>query len=288
MDVILAMMNGWKNKMLDILKGLFVAETLTLSNGKQVKEKFKMTPYIIIVLVILVVLCGKFTNFDFDVLAKKGYNFFTILIKMVPPNFAYAKTILSPMIDTLTMSVLGTLTGALIALPVAFISSSNLNKNKFMLWIIRSILSIIRTVPVLVYALILTYIFNIGTFAGFLAISIFTFSIASKMIYEQIETVDMGPYEAMESTGANKIRCVWCAIMPQITAYYYSMILYNFEMNVRSAAILGYVGAGGIGLLLNENIGWRQYSNVGMILVVLIITVVAIESTSRWMRKKLG
>lgn len=273
--------------MLEKLKSLFVPSTFTLANGKVVKEKFNPAIYITIALAILVYITADFTGFSFSTILKRGDNFFNILAEMFPPAVDYTISIIDPMIDTLTMSLVGTLVGVVLALPVAFLNATNLNKNRFVVGTLRTILSLMRTIPVLVYALIAVYIFGVGPFAGTVAIAIFTFAIAAKMLYEQIETVDMGPVEALESTGANKVVASRYAVFPQIKPYYYSMVLYNFEMNVRSAAILGYVGAGGIGILLNENLGWREYQNVGMVLVVLIIVVLAIESTSRYIRGKL-
>ena len=98
----------------------------------------------------------------------------------------------------------------------------------------------------------------------------------------------MGPFEAMEAMGCTKIRAFIESVIPQILPGYLSNSLYCFEGNVRYAAILGYVGAGGIGLILNSEIGWRNYSRVGMILIILFITVVIIEYLSYWLREKLS
>ena len=274
--------------MFDKIKSLFVPSTYTLKSGAVVKEKFNPSIYIFILLVILVVMSMEFTGFNFEAFMKRGHNFWDILISMFPPTLEYFDVLIGPLVDTITMSIVGTLIGVVFALPMAFVNSTNIVKNKYVITILRTILSLLRTIPVLVYALISVYIFNPGPFAGTVAIAIFTFAIASKMLYEQIETVDMGPYEALESTGASTVRAVRCAIYPQIKPYYYSMILYNFEMNVRSAAILGYVGAGGIGVILSDTLGWREYANTGMVLICLIIVVIIIESTSRKIRGKLN
>lgn len=98
----------------------------------------------------------------------------------------------------------------------------------------------------------------------------------------------MGPFEAMEAVGATRVKAFVGSIMPQIMPSYLSICLYSLEINVRAAAILGYVGAGGIGLILNEKIGWREYDKVGMILVMLFITVVIIENVSKYIRERLG
>jgi phosphonate transport system permease protein len=146
----------------------------------------------------------------------------------------------------------------------------------------------VRTIPTLVSALIATYIFGLGTMAGTTAIAIFSFTYIGKLLYEQIETVDMGAFEAMEALGTNRFRAFIFAILPQIIPSYISISLFCFEGNVRYASILGYVGAGGLGLILNEKISWRQYDSVGMILIMLFLTVFIIESTSHYIRSKLS
>ena len=144
-----------------------------------------------------------------------------------------------------------------------------------------------RTLPTLVTALIATFVFGLGTLAGTIAIFLFTLSYIGKLLYEQIENIDMGSFEALESMGLTRLQSFRYAIVPEILPTYLSTSLFCFEGNVRYASILGYVGAGGLGLLLNERLGWRDYSSVGMILVILAITVFIIERTSEHFRKKL-
>jgi len=145
----------------------------------------------------------------------------------------------------------------------------------------------VRTLPTLVTALIATYIFGLGTMAGTVAIAVFTFAYVGKQLFEIIETVDMGPFEAMEAMGSTRVRTFWTAVLPQVLPTYLSVSLFCLEGNVRYASILGYVGAGGLGLLMNEKIGWREYDSVGMILIVLLATVLAVEWTSHAIRKRL-
>ena len=114
------------------------------------------------------------------------------------------------------------------------------------------------------------------------------FAYIGKILYEEIETVDMGPFEAMEALGANKFQAFWSACVPQILPVYLSHSLYCFEMNVRASAILGYVGAGGLGITINERIGWRDYNSLGMVLLSLFVVVVAIDFFSEYLRRKLS
>lgn len=266
---------------------LLPTKKMTLANGKVIEKPRSWTLIILILIVIATYYSVELTGFSFSVLVRRGEQFFVILKAMLPPNWEFVGQVIKPLVDTIKMSVLGTLIGALLAVPYAMLASMNLVRNALVSGVLKFILSLIRTIPTLVTALILTYIFGLGTFAGTIAISIFTFSFVGKQLYEMIETADMSPYESMEAMGANRIQSFWAAIKPQILPSYLSISLYTFEGNVRHAAILGYVGAGGIGIILNENIAWREYANVGMILICLFVTVAVIESLSSYFRKKL-
>lgn len=267
---------------------LFPPKEVQLPNGKTVKKPRSMALLITLLILVAMYYSVQMTGFDVAVLAKRGNRFFDILERMVPPNWSFFQSVLTPLFDTIKMSILGTFLGAFLAIPFAMIASNNLIHNKAITGTMKFLLSLIRTMPTLVSALILTFIFGLGTFAGTLAIATFTFSFVGKQLYELIETVDMSPYEAMEAAGANKLRSFVAAIQPQILPSYLSASLYTFEGNVRHAAILGYVGAGGLGIILNENLSWREYQNVGMILLCLFVTVVLIEFTSSYLRQKLS
>ncbi|MGO4938372.1 phosphonate ABC transporter, permease protein PhnE [Fundicoccus sp. Sow4_H7] len=266
---------------------LLPTKKMTLANGKVIEKPRSWTLIILILIVIATYYSVELTGFSFSVLVRRGEQFFVILKAMLPPNWEFVGQVIKPLVDTIKMSVLGTLIGAVLAVPYAMLASMNLVRNALVSGVLKFILSLIRTIPTLVTALILTYIFGLGTFAGTIAISIFTFSFVGKQLYEMIETADMSPYESMEAMGANRIQSFWAAIKPQILPSYLSISLYTFEGNVRHAAILGYVGAGGIGIILNENIAWREYANVGMILICLFVTVAVIESLSSYFRQKL-
>lgn len=266
---------------------IFKPKVITLENGKIVEEKRSRAPLICLIILAATWLSVEVTGFNFTTLVTRGDQFFVILRRMFPPRVDYITSIWTPLFDTIKMSLLGSFIGAVLAIPMALIASSNVIKNRVVIVIARFFLSIVRTLPTLVSALIATYIFGLGTTAGTTATAVFTFSYIGKLLYEQIETVDMGPFEAMEAMGAGKIRAFIYAILPQILPGYLSNSLYCFEGNVRYASILGYVGAGGLGLILNENIGWREYDKVGMILIILFITVVIIEYISHYLRSKL-
>lgn len=268
------------------IKSFITPPTITLDNGKEVQAPNRWNLVIGVVFIILLFLSAQITNFNLRLLLGGAKEFISFLQRMIPPNWSYLPTIVEPMIQTFAMSFLGTLFAALFTLPVAYLASGNMNTNVATGTTVRFIMSVFRTIPVLIIALIMTYIFGLGTFAGMVAIFLFTFSILTKMTYEQIELVDMGPFEASLSAGTSRFEAFCVAIVPQISGLYLSSILYNLEMNIRSAAVLGYVGAGGIGTLMNQNIGWRQYQNLATLLVVLLISVLLIEFLSRLLRKR--
>lgn len=262
-------------------------KTYRLANGKTVVRPRSWWPVILVVILAMLGLSVYITGFDIRVIAARGYQFFVIVGQMFPPDLNYTHAIWGPLFDTIRMSLFGSLIGAVLAVPFALLAASNIVKSRVVVVVSRALMSILRTVPSLVTALIATYLFGLGTLAGTTAIAVFTFAYVGKLLYEQIETTDMGAYEALEAAGAGSFRAFLRAIWPQVLPEYLSISLFCFEGNVRYASILGYVGAGGLGLLLNEKIGWREYSGVGMVLLMLLCTVFIIENVSQFLRSKL-
>ena len=267
---------------------VFKPQRIVLENGHTVLRKRSRTPAIVLLLAVAAYLSLKATGFSMSVVINKFSKMLDLLVKIFQPNWEFFPKVVSPLVDTIKMSILGTVIGCVIALPVAILASSNINKNIVVVSIFRFILALIRTLPTLIIALVCALIFSLGTFSGTIAIAIFTFGIVAKMLFESIETIDMGPFEAMEALGANKFQAFWSACVPQILPVYLSHSLYCFEMNVRASAILGYVGAGGLGITINERIGWRDYSSLGVVLLSLFVVVVAIDFFSEYLRRKLS
>lgn len=267
---------------------IFKPKTYTLENGKTVKQRASRTPIVLLAVLIATYASFRTTGADLSLIISRGNEFFVIIIGMFPPNFKFISNVWGPLFDTIQMSVLGSLAGALSAIPLALLSSSNIIKNRFVNGFFKFFLSILRTLPTLVLALIFTFLFGLGTMAGMLSIFIFTSSYVGKLMYEHIENVDMGAFEAHESMGLKKVEAFRYAIIPEILPTYLSVSLYAFEGNIRYAAILGYVGAGGIGLVLQERLGWREYQSVGMVLFVLMVVVFIIERISEYFRRQLS
>jgi phosphonate transport system permease protein len=278
-----------------LLDRLIPPKTITLPNGHTVQKPVSRAPLITVIVVAAVWISAYVTGFNFQIIIERGYQLGYILGRIFQPNWSYfggdaanTQKLLGALFDTIKMSIMGSVIGATLALPIAVLSSTNINKNGVVVWAFRILLMIIRTLPTLIIAKFAALVFGLGTFAGTVAIVVFTFGVVAKMMYESIETIDMGAFEATESFGANKFQSFWSACMPQILPTYLSYCLYSLEMNIRAAAILGYVGAGGLGILINEFIGWRDYESLGAVLLALFVVVFIIENTSQFLRKKLS
>ena len=267
---------------------IFKPEIITLENGHTVRRRRSRTPFIVAALVLVIIWALKMTEFDFMVIIERFTKMLDLLKKIFQPDWSFFPKVVAPLMDTIKMSILGTVIGCAVALPVSILASSNINPSVPVVSFFRFILALIRTLPTLVIALVCALIFSLGTFSGTVAIAIFTFGVVAKMLYESIETIDMGPFEAMEALGGNKFEAFWSACVPQILPVYLSHCLYCFEMNIRASAILGYVGAGGLGITINERIGWRDYESLGTVLLTLFVVVTAIEFFSAYLRKKLS
>lgn len=267
---------------------IFKPKLITLPSGHSVVKRASRTPFYTVIIVLLIYFSAKATGLNFIKIASRIDQFTKILSQIFHPDFSYFENVKKPLIDTIQMSVLGSLFGSLIALPYAIFASTNINRNKVVVGILRFVLNIVRTLPTLIIASMCALIYGLGTFAGTVAISIFTFGVVCRMLYESIETIDMGAFEAMISMGATRLQAFWSACMPQILPTYISHCIYSFEINIRAASILGYVGAGGLGIIISERIGWRDYNGLGMVLLSLFVVVFIIENLGQYLRRKLS
>ena len=158
--------------MLDKIKNIFKPKKIILSDGREIQPPTPIAPFVILGLVLAIIVSANVTGFNFETIIKRGHQFFVILKDMFHPDFGYAKAVVSPLIETIKISILGSMIGSFVAIPFAMLCSVNINKSKIVLNLVRVIMSITRTLPTLIIALIATYIFGLGTFAGTVAISI--------------------------------------------------------------------------------------------------------------------
>ncbi|WP_373232510.1 phosphonate ABC transporter, permease protein PhnE [Cohnella sp.] len=209
------------------------------------------------------------------------------ITKMFPPDWEYIRVVIKPMVETVQMAILGTTFGAILAFPVAFLAAGNVTRPWFLRAPARFILNLTRTIPDLLFAAFFATIVGYGPVAGMLALTFFSFGILSKWAYESVETIDHGPMEAMTAVGANKLQWIHYGVLPQVTTQFIGFVMYMFEINIRAAAILGYVGAGGIGIYLNRTLGMFRYDQTFIIILFTLIIVLVIDAVSSRIRGKL-
>ena len=189
--------------------------------------------------------------------------------------------------ETILISYVGTLIGAVLAFALNFFAAENTSPAPWLRFVVRRALEFARTVPGIVFALIFVIAFGLGPMAGVLAIAIHSTGALGKLFSEIVENADMKPVEGVRSTGASWISCMRFAVLPQVTAGYASYALLRFEINVREASVMGFVGAGGIGQELVVAIRKFYYSDVSAILVTIIVTVFLIDIGTGWLRARL-
>ena len=189
--------------------------------------------------------------------------------------------------ETILASYVGTLIGAVWAFVLNFFAAENTSPAQWLRFIVRRLLEFARTVPSIVFALIFVIAFGLGPMAGVLAIAIHSTGALGKQFSEVVENADMKPVEGVQSTGASWISCMRFAVLPQVIAGYASYALLRFEINVREASVMGFVGAGGIGQELVVAIRKFYYSDVSAILVMIVVTVFCIDISTGWLRARL-
>ena len=207
--------------------------------------------------------------------------------RMMPPDMVYALQpgILYRVVETIEMTFLGAFIGTLIAIVVAWLAAWNVTPNKRYLYPLgRGILVMARAVPVLIWGMLLVAIIGFGPMAGVIALTLLTISFAGKLMSEQVEAIDMGPVEAMRATGASSIKVYIFGVIPQVKPAWIGIMIYNWDSIFRASTVLGFVGAGGLGIYLRMNIQELEYENAMGVIALIICLVIVSEITSHFLR----
>lgn len=202
-------------------------------------------------------------------------------------RFGYLGKCLSLMLDTVEMALWGTLLAVLLAVPLAIAGARGYTSGRWLYLGARGVCSLVRAVPELIVALILVVMYGPGPVAGILALGLHTSGFLGKFFADDIENADPGPQEALRATGGNRIQVLRLAVLPQIMPQVIAYVQYILERNVRTATILGVVGAGGIGFELMARFRNGEYDSVATILLVIFLAVFLLEQATQALRKKL-
>jgi phosphonate transport system permease protein len=202
------------------------------------------------------------------------------------PNLRDWPTYAEQMLETVQMALWGTALAVLFGMPFAILSAANVCP-QWMVQPVRRLMDACRAINEIVFALLFVVAVGLGPLAGILALAIHNIGIVAKLFSEAVESIDPRPVEGIRATGANRLQEVIFGIVPQVMPLWSSFTLYRFETNVRSATVLGIVGAGGIGQSLYENIRAFQYAETATIVMIVVLTVMLIDLLSARIRKLL-
>ncbi|MEL6233011.1 MAG: phosphonate ABC transporter, permease protein PhnE [Pseudomonadota bacterium] len=191
------------------------------------------------------------------------------------------------LILTLNMALLSTFLGFVTAVVLACFASQNIVRNKAVVTFTRRVMDLLRSFPEIVIALVFLYLMGKSLLPAVIAIWIHTAGALGKLFSEAIENIDPKPLEGLQSTGAGWISRIRFGVLPQVSPLFFSYGILRLEINVRASTILGFFGAGGIGQALSNNIQWRDGGRVTAIFVLLVVTIIALDYLSDWIRSKL-
>lgn len=236
--------------------------------------------------VLLALLAGSWEGADMrpGALFADAGNMATYAAGFFPPNFHDWRIYAHEMVVTLQIALWGTVLAVICAIPFGLLSSANIAP----VWVyqpIRRLMDSARAINEMVFAMLFIVAVGLGPFAGVLALWVHTTGILAKLFAEAVESIDSQPVEGIRATGANALEEIVYGVIPQVLPLWISYSLYRFESNVRSASVVGMVGAGGIGVILWEIIRGFQYAETAAVMIIIIVTVTLIDLISARIRK---
>ncbi|MCE7511215.1 phosphonate ABC transporter, permease protein PhnE [Alloalcanivorax xenomutans] len=212
-------------------------------------------------------------------------NMATFLGDFFPPDFSEWRYYFSEMVTTVQIAIWGTFLAIIFAIPFAILSSENLVP----WWVcqpVRRLMDASRAINEMVFAMLFVVAVGLGPFAGVMALFVHTTGVLAKLFSEAVEAIDPGPVEGVRATGATSLQEIIFGVIPQVMPLWISYSLYRFESNVRSATVVGMVGAGGIGVILWESMRGFMFAQTCAVMIVIIVVVTALDIASQWIRKR--
>ncbi|XOY54775.1 MAG: phosphonate ABC transporter, permease protein PhnE [Rhodobacterales bacterium] len=227
------------------------------------------------------------SDISFDRLMRGANNLVRFVGQAVPPDFTRMPNIADAMLETMNIAIVGVTFGCLFSIPLAILAARNTAPTMLVRTIARFVISVARTIPDLIWALIFVVTVGLGPLAGILAIIMDTIGFAARFYSERFEEVQKGPAEALTATGAGRLSVIFGAILPESFASITATSLFSVEKAIRSAVTLGLVGAGGIGVELSTAMRLFRYDQAAAIILVILVVVIGFEQLSSMIRKRI-
>lgn len=222
---------------------------------------------------------------DFGTLANGIPAIMTLVSESLPPDFTNIADWLSPLADTLAMSIAGTALAVSFSLPLAFLAARTTSPHPAVFHLTRTLLNALRSVPELIMGIIFVAAVGFGALPGVLALGLHSIGMVGKFFAEAIEHVDDAPVEAARAAGASPLQVLYHAVLPQVMPQFADVSIYRWEYNFRASTVMGMVGAGGIGFELMGSLRIMQYQEVSAILLVILLMVTLVDGLSSRLRK---
>jgi phosphonate transport system permease protein len=207
--------------------------------------------------------------------------------EMIPPSFVRWQSWMRPLLDTLAMSIAGTALAAVLSLPLALLAAPNTSPHWLIYRLARTLLAALRSVPEIILGIIFVAAVGFGALPGVLALALHSVGMVGKFYAEAIEHVDPKPLEAVRAAGASEFQVITHAVIPQVLPQLADITIYRWEYHFRASAVLGIVGAGGIGFELMAALRLIKYDEVSAILLTILACVIVVDSIGAWLRKRL-
>lgn len=242
----------------------------------------------VVILGIITVWSAIGVHIDLGAIARNWANASATMAKLVQPDYSFFGQTLTALTETVLMAVIATAISSAISLPLCFLASRLTNPRRIWLRAVRFVVNVVRSVPDLLYAAILVSVVGTGALSGVMALVLFDIGIIVKLVSEALDGLDPGPQEAALATGGTYPKANRIAVLPEVMPTYVSQVLFTFELNIRASTVIGLVGAGGLGMLIDNVRTFYQYHYLSLIILEILIMVLIIEFVSAFARKRLA
>lgn len=220
-------------------------------------------------------------------LIRNAHNASATLVQLVQPDYTFIPRTIPALVETVQMAVIGTAISVALALPISFLASRVTNPNRRLLSAARFVMNVVRSIPDLLYAAVFVTVVGTGAISGIFALVLFDLGIMVKLISEALDGLDRGGQEAALAAGASWPQADRIAMLPEVAPSYISQTIYVFELNIRASTVIGLVGAGGLGMLIDQVRTFYQYHYLSLIILEILVIILALELLSSATRKRL-
>jgi phosphonate transport system permease protein len=229
----------------------------------------------------------EFSTLTWAEIGEMPSNILRLLNEMFPPSPAPLPAIGRAVVETIQMSLVGTVLGVLCSLPLGFAAARSLTPNRFIYFAARGLISFCRTVPDMVWAIFFVIIVGLGPLAGMLTLLVDTIGFAGRFFAEAFEDTDPGPTEALTAIGASRKGAFFSSTLPAAFPSCTNTCMFSMERAVQSSVVLGLVGAGGIGMLIEEPMTWHNYNEATTVVLTIFLMLACVEQISAYIRRRI-